>query len=138
MTSPRARTKKPSPVNGNVHTLPSGSRVVFRKLEHLRARDVKDMVREVSSRIATSDKMVDLVFLMREIVLSRVAFDWELSYPAPEGREWTELSGDASLLDDLQAADYNHLMEVLEPLVSKLLPNMALSGPTSPTTPANG
>lgn len=129
--------------NATVHELPSGGKVWLRNAEHLRGRDVKAVIREVNSKV-DGDNLIEVMIAMAEALMKVMVVAWELPYSTEDERDWAAPSVDATVIDDLEAGDYNRLRALMEPITKIVMPNVSAPekgtpvDPDSPTPPANG
>lgn len=130
--------------NPNRHALPSGGWVELRDLSTLKARDHKQILRGIGE--TDLNKKMSFGVDMTDGLMSVMIVAWSLPY----GPDWSipslcimrdPITGTPVVLDDLQAADYATLEELIMPAQKVLFPAKAdpsdAEDPASPTAPAN-
>lgn len=130
--------------NPNRHGLPSGGWVELRDLSGLKARDHKAILRGMGN--PDPNKAMSFGIDMTDGLISTMITGWSLPY----GQDWAipslcimrdPITGTPVVLDDMQAADYAALEELMLPAQKVLFPKKAdptdVENPASPTAPAS-
>jgi hypothetical protein len=123
------------------HTLPSGGWVEFRELDTLRGKDSKAVTRQIDPE----NPMESALSVTDELIVLMVTA-WEFPYPAPDGNSVWPLPSTTpmhmrTLTDEMTAADYTRLQQLVDPVRKLLMPKAPspddYDQPGSPTVPAS-
>lgn len=121
------------------HTLPSGGWVELRDPTTLKARHTKAVMRSIKE--FDQSQPVEAGLSMTDGLIALMVEAWELPYATDDGRPWALPKDDVSMVDDLSAADYMRLTNLMKPAQEVLMPGNPdpsdYDNPDSPTVPAS-